>query len=263
VGTASLVVGIGFMLVGFAVIAQGFLGTYFTLEQMRDWIIFNAIIGIPLVIVGALFLRKYDSDKKKEKDGNGKQPMEDESTFKYKDEEAQPESSFKKQPERNLRKSPIVKGTIIGIIAVSIIWGLLFSFSYQSQSYVMTNDAMAPTINKFDIIRYEQTPIDEILLDDIVVYTDLSEQNKIMVHKVTGITYTDPLTLKVKNEASPTTHLVTEEHYVGKITSIEAGGGKINQIFTPQINIVILIIAFVTPIVLMKIRDLKKKEKNS
>jgi len=229
VGTASLVVGIGFMLVGFAVIAQGFLGTYFTIDQMMDYIILNSFFGIPMIIVGALFLRKYDSDKRMEKEG--------------------------KQPQ-SLLKSPILKGTIIGIIAVSIIWGLSFSFTYQA--FVMTNDAMAPTINEFDLIRYEQTPIDEILLDDIVVYTDLSGQNKIMVHKVTGITYTDPLTLKVMSEASPTTHLVTEEHYVGKITSIEAGGGKINQIF-----IVILIVAFVTPIVLMKMRDLKKKEKNS
>ena len=230
-GTASLVVGIGFMLIGLAVIAQGFLGTYFTIDQMMDYIILNSFFGIPMIIVGALFLRKYDSDKRMEKEG--------------------------KQPQ-SLLKSPILKGTIIGIIAVSIIWGLLFSFSYQSQSYVMSNDAMAPIINKWDIMRYEQTPIQDISLDDIVVYRDLSEQNKIMVHKVIGITYTDPLTLKVKNEASPTTHLVTEEHYVGKITSIEAGGGKINQIF-----IVILIVAFVTPIVLIKVRDPTKKEKNS
>ena len=69
-GTASLIAGIGFMIVGFAVIAEGFLGSYLTLEQMRDWIIFNSIIGIPLVVVGALFLRKYDKDKKKDLKSN-------------------------------------------------------------------------------------------------------------------------------------------------------------------------------------------------
>ena len=66
-GTASLIAGIGLMIVGFAVIAQGLLGTYFTVEQMRDWIIFNTIIGLPFVIAGGLLLRKYDRDKKKEK----------------------------------------------------------------------------------------------------------------------------------------------------------------------------------------------------
>jgi len=230
VGTASLVIGLGLIIIGF------FLAVYFltspTTEEFQYVLLGTLIISAPPIAIGGLLLRKYDSDKKKEKEGNVK------------------------QPPRSLRKSPILKGTIIGIIAVSIIWGLSFSFTYQS--YVMSNDAMAPTINEFDRISYEQTPIDEILLDDIVVYTDLSEQNKILVHKVTGITYTDPLTLRVKSEASPTIHLVTEEHYIGKITSIEAGGGKIGQIF-----IVILIVAFVTPIVLMKIRDHKKKEKNS
>ena len=37
-GTASLIAGIGFMLVGFAVIAQGLLGTYPTIGQMMDGI---------------------------------------------------------------------------------------------------------------------------------------------------------------------------------------------------------------------------------
>ncbi len=245
-GTASLIAGIGFMLVGFAVIAQGFLGNYFTLAQMMDYVIVNSFIGIPLVIVGALFLRKYDRDKNMPKKSGAEAAQE----------------ILEKQPERNLRKSPILKGIIIGIIAVSILWGLLFSYSYQS--FVVTSDAMVPTINKLDLIRYEQTPIDEIHLDDIVMYNDLSGQNKVWVHKVTGITYTDTLTLRVKNEVSPTLHFVTEEHYFGKVTSIESGGGKISQIFSPQVNIVILILAFVIPIVIMKLRTAdKKEEKNS
>jgi len=32
---------------------------------MISWIILNLIFGIPLVVVGALFLRKYDKGKKK------------------------------------------------------------------------------------------------------------------------------------------------------------------------------------------------------
>jgi len=67
VGTASLIAGIGFMLVGFAVIGQGMLGSYYTVEQMMDTITLNLIIGLPLVVIGALFLKKYDRDKKKEK----------------------------------------------------------------------------------------------------------------------------------------------------------------------------------------------------
>jgi len=66
-GTASLIAGIGFMLVGFAVIAQGLLGTYPTIGQMMDGIVLNMVFGIPFVLVGVLLLRKYDKDRKKEK----------------------------------------------------------------------------------------------------------------------------------------------------------------------------------------------------
>jgi len=64
-GTASLVAGIGLMLIGFGVIGKVMLGTYFTMQSMIDYITLNLFFGIPLVVVGALFLRKYDKDMKK------------------------------------------------------------------------------------------------------------------------------------------------------------------------------------------------------
>ena len=66
-GTASLIAGIGFMLVGFAVIAQAILAPYFTIEQMIDYVLLNSVFGIPLILIGAALLTKYDRDKKKEK----------------------------------------------------------------------------------------------------------------------------------------------------------------------------------------------------
>ncbi len=63
-GTASLIAGIGCMLVGFAVIAQGLLGTYPTMGQMMDGIALSMVFGIPFVLVGVLLLRKYDKDRK-------------------------------------------------------------------------------------------------------------------------------------------------------------------------------------------------------
>ena len=64
-GTASLIAGIGFMLVGFAVIGQGMLGSYYTVEQMTGYMMLNLIIGFPFVAIGGLLLRKYDRDRKK------------------------------------------------------------------------------------------------------------------------------------------------------------------------------------------------------
>ena len=53
------------MLIGFGVIGKGMFGTYFTMQSMIDYITFNLFFGIPLLVAGALFLRKYDKDMKK------------------------------------------------------------------------------------------------------------------------------------------------------------------------------------------------------
>ena len=232
-GTASLVIGILLVVIGFATIGQTFFGFYFTAEQFMGYLLLNSIFGIPLIIIGGLFLRKYDSDKRKEKEGIVKQPQ-------------------------NILKSAIFRGTIIGIITVLVLWGFLFSFTYHS--YVMVNDAMEPTIKKWDLIRYAQSPIEDIKVNDIVVYRDSFDQNKIWVHKVTLVKNFPNIVLEVKSEASPQLHLVNQEQYIGKITSIESGTGKITQILNPPIIIVTVIVAFVIPIVVMKLQTKEKKK---
>ena len=65
-GTASLVIGIILILGGFGIFLGG--GDDPTIEW---YFLFLAqlILGIPLIVVGALFLRKYDKDREKEKGG--------------------------------------------------------------------------------------------------------------------------------------------------------------------------------------------------
>jgi len=146
----------------------------------------SGLLGIILIIVGAIYTTKksiylcdhckfaasteaelYNHSVKEHKDelgSAGKVKGEDESTFKYKDKDIQPETHSEKvlpkKPERDLLKSPTLKGIIIGIIAVSIIYGVSWGLSYHA--FVMANDAMAPTINKGDLVRYVKTPFHEI-----------------------------------------------------------------------------------------------------
>jgi len=245
VGTASLIAGIGLMMIGFAVIAQGFLGTYFTTAQFFDSVLFNVIIGIPLIVLGAYFLKQYDIAKKKEAE-----PKKD--------------IQYKTQPEWNLKKSPILKGVIIGIIAVSIIFGGIFVSMYHS--FVVSTSGMEPELQIFDLIRYDEIPFNEIKIGDIIVYYSPSEQDKVIVHRVSAITNEDPLTIRTKGDARPTSipgtdFPITKEEYIGKIVTIVPGGGHIAKVFAPPFNIIILVAAFVIPIVIMKIRE--RKSKNS
>jgi len=61
-GTTSLVLGIGLIVFGLA---------YWLIMEAVPWFVDTLnvlIISIPSIIIGALFLRKYDKDKKKEKE---------------------------------------------------------------------------------------------------------------------------------------------------------------------------------------------------
>jgi len=214
------------------------------------------VIGIIIIIPGIILMTKSGETKK-----------EDESTFKYKDEEIQPETHSEKvlpiKPKRDLKKSPTLKGTIIGIIAVSIIYGSIWGLTYQA--FVMSNDAMAPTINKYDLIRYDNTPFDEIQVNDIIFYSDPIDP-KTLVHKVIQVDSSKvPRTLTVISEENIAPHLIVlEEQYIGKLDSIIEGAGYYTRILDPKVIVIILISAFAIPIAVMKIWERRKlKPENS
>jgi len=228
-------------------------------EEYQKWRIYvsigqiMAVIGI-IIMIPATILKKKENDELK---SAREVKREDESTFKYKDEEIQPETHSEKvipkKPKRDLRKSPTLKGIIIGIIAVSIIYGVSWGLSYQA--FVMTNDAMTPTINKGDLIHYDNTPFHEIQVNDIIFYSDPIEP-KTLVHKVISVASSKvPRTLTVISEEDIAPHhVVTEEQYIGKLDSVIGGGGFIKKMFDPIIFVFVLLATFVIPITIMKIR---------
>jgi len=239
VGTASLIAGIGLMMIGFAVIAQGFLGTYFTTAQFFDSVLFNVIIGIPLIVLGAYFLKQYDIAKKKEAE-----PKKD--------------IQYKTQPEWNLKKSLILRGVIMGIIASLIIWGALPALTYQS--YVMTSDAMEPTIMEGDRVSYAKTPFSQISVNDIIAFTDQDDSSRVLVNKVVRV-YGN--VVEATNEESSIVRIVTEDEYIGKINSIEAVSGLLSVLLIPYLIFFLMAVAFVTPIVIMSIVGGRRNSKNS
>jgi len=66
-GTASLVIGLGLTILGFYFIFDALTTVYYTDEERDALLGGNFFLAVPLITVGALLLRKYDRDKKKEK----------------------------------------------------------------------------------------------------------------------------------------------------------------------------------------------------
>jgi len=83
------------------------------------------VIGIIIMIPGIILKTESGETKK-----------EDESTFKYKDEEIQSETHSQKalpeEPKSDLKKSPTQKGTIIAIIAALIVVIVIIGYASES-----------------------------------------------------------------------------------------------------------------------------------
>ena len=164
----------------------------------------------------------------------------------------------KSQPERNLKKSPILKGVIIGIILIVIFWGI-YGLAL-SQTFYMTNDALSPDVMKGDLMHYQRTPFNEIKVGDIIAYIP---SDKVEFETKVGIVRTiSPFSyVQTSNNVNPNTlSSVFEKDYVGKITSVTSQGW-ISTIYSAPYHLVITAVLFVIPIVIMKIRE--KKPKNS
>jgi len=241
-GTASLVFGL--ILIGFGL----FIGLWMFVEmiQVGDpervgiYGFGFLIIVIPIFVGGGLLLRKYDNDKKKQAEPKGIQ--------------------YKSQPERNLKKSPILKGVIIGIILIVIFWGIFGLFT--SQTFYMINDALSPDVMKGDFMHYQRIPFNEIKVGDIIAFIpsdkDEFETKKVGIVRIIGTgSY-----VQTSNNANPNTlSSVFEKDYVGKITSVTSSQGWISTVYSFPYYLVITAVLFVIPIVIMKIRE--KNSKNS
>ena len=64
-GTLSLILGISLIVLSFGIIA---FSLFYPTPELKDWFmgIFGSLIfAIPMIIIGAIFIRRYDKDKKK------------------------------------------------------------------------------------------------------------------------------------------------------------------------------------------------------
>ena len=159
---------------------------------------------------------------------------------------------LKTRKKVEFKKSPVLQGTVIGIIICSILFAVFFSLT--NNAFSMSNDAMSPTINKGDLIHYKEAVTDDIHVGDIIVFHHPQELDKIMVHKVVAIRDTDPKILETKSEQQiamiSTPLLVSENLLIGKVDSISKN--YLNWVQGWMI-LIIIIAAFIAPIMILKI----------
>ena len=141
----------------------------------------------------------------------------------------------------------VVKGIIIGIVAVSVYIVFMYSFTSSNSTYVMSNEGMAPVIREKDVILVDKTPFGALGIGDIAVFYD--QDNKVIMSRVQKIMSEEPRVLETEGDAKPsTTRQISEDEYIGKVYTVIPQLGN----YMVPLQIAIMIGLFVTPVVLMK-----------
>ena len=141
----------------------------------------------------------------------------------------------------------LAKDIIIVVIGVLIIWmGLRVVFGTENPFYVVSSGSMIPELQVFDVLVVQgNDPFESVEVGDVIVFDRPSGQDRVIVHRVAAIIDEDPLTIRTKGDANPTSipgtdFPITEEEYIGKVAYVIPQVGYVTRILTPPINYIII-----------------------
>lgn len=168
----------------------------------------------------------------------------------------------KQSISQKFKTSPVLQGSIIGLIATVIFWSIIFSVS--SNSLVMGNDALEPDLMKGDLIKYLDMPLSSLKENDIVAFDNPSGEFQVKVGKVRKVVNEDPIWIQTSNNVNPSiVTKVTQEEFIGKIITITPQIGPIFSVLrVVGVQIGITAAFFLVPIVVLKLRK-KTRSKNN
>ena len=143
----------------------------------------------------------------------------------------------------------IVKDIIIVVIGVLIIWmGLRVVFGTENPFYVVSSGSMIPELQVFDVLVVQgNDPFEAVEVGDVIVFNRPSGQDRVIVHRVDAILNEDPLTIRTKGDANPTSipgtdFPINEEEYIGQVQYVIPQVGYVTRVLTPPINYIIIAI---------------------
>lgn len=143
----------------------------------------------------------------------------------------------------------ILKDIIIVVIGVLIIWmGLRVVFGTENPFYVVSSGSMVPELQVFDVLVVQgNDPFESVKVGEIIVFNRPSGQDRVIVHRVAAIIDEDPLAIRTKGDANPTSipgtdFPITEEEYIGKVAYVIPQVGYVTRVLTPPINYIIIAI---------------------
>ena len=171
------------------------------------------------------------------------------------EEEEEKKTRVKISPKERLKNSPGLQGVLIGLVAVVVLLGIIY-LSTPQDAFYMSNNALSPDVNQGDVLHYQKTPLMEIKKNDIIAFANPDGEFAAKIGKVREAWNDgDSFFLKTSSNAAPSNYsVITNENFIGKITSIESAvGWKLVWLMFP-LNLFMIIAVFVAPIIILKVR---------
>lgn len=131
--------------------------------------------------------------------------------------------------------------------ALLAVWvGLMIVFGTTNPFYVVASGSMVPALEVHDLLVISaHESFDDVIPGEIIVFNRPSDNNRVIVHRVTAILDEDPRTIRTKGDANPasipgTDFPITEENYLGKVVNVIPQVGFLPKMIQPPINYIII-----------------------
>lgn len=156
----------------------------------------------------------------------------------------------------------------VGGVLLAVWVGLMIIFGTTNPFYVVASGSMVPALEVNDLLVISaHEDFDKVILGDIIVFNRPSDNNRVIVHRVTAILDEDPRTIRTKGDANPasmpgTDFPITEQNYLGTVMHVLPQVGALPKMIQPPVNYII--IAGIVGFILAKhFRDKKRQDKES
>ena len=131
--------------------------------------------------------------------------------------------------------------------ALLAVWvGLMIVFGTTNPFYVVASGSMVPALEVHDLLVISaHESFDDVIPGEIIVFNRPSDNNRVIVHRVTAILDEDPRTIRTKGDANPaaipgTDFPITEKNYLGKVVNVIPQVGFLPKMIQPPINYIII-----------------------
>ena len=141
-----------------------------------------------------------------------------------------------------------IKATMVTSVTLLFVAAALnIEFGTTNPFYVVSSESMKPMLQIGDIVVVQKNiPFDKIKIGDVIAFSNPSEKNEIIVHRVAQVMTENPFQIRTKGDANhdsiPGTDMpIAKNNYVGKVAYVIPHLGYVQHALSPPVNYIIAV----------------------